>query len=205
MITAEQYQKAIAQIDALHNADPNTVEHDAQTVSAEWLYSERMLQILLLHTPSADYVLKLAAKCQHNKRWEIPRSTFEINKKGYYQWRAAIMEHQLAVTTQALHQSGLEAADIELVCNALRSKNDKTHAQAAIIEDVACLVFIKWYLVDFASQFDVEKATVILKKTAAKMTDYGISIIPQTAPNDKVMQILQLLSPPAGADLQSVT
>lgn len=194
MITAEQYQKAIAQIDALHNADPNTVEHDAQTVSAEWLYSERMLQILLLHTPSADYVLKLAAKCQHNKRWEIPRSTFEINKKGYYQWRAAIMEHQLAATTQALHQSGLEAADIELVCNALRSKNDKTHAQAAIIEDVACLVFIKWYLLDFASQFDVEKATVILKKTAAKMTDYGISIIPQTAPNDKVMQILQLLN-----------
>lgn len=197
MITAEQYQKAIAQIDALHNADPNTVEHDAQTVSAEWLYSERMLQILLLHTPSADYVLKLAAKCQHNKRWEIPRSTFEINKKGYYQWRAAIMEHQLAATTEALRQSGIEATDIELVCNALRSKNDKTHAQAAIIEDVACLVFIKWYLVDFASQFDVEKATVILKKTAAKMTDYGISIIPQTAPNDKVMQILQLLSPPA--------
>lgn len=197
MITSEQYQKAIAQIDALHNADPNTVEHDAQTVSAEWLYSERMLQILLLHTPSADYVLKLAAKCQHNKRWEIPRSTFEINKKGYYQWRAAIMEHQLAATTEALRQSGLEATDIELVCNALRSKNDKTHAQAAIIEDVACLVFIKWYLVDFASQFDVEKATVILKKTAAKMTDYGISIIPQTAPNDKVMQILQLLSPPA--------
>jgi hypothetical protein len=194
MITAEQYQIAIAQIDALHNADPNTVEHDGQAVSAEWLYSERMLQILLLHTPNADYVLKLAAKCQHNKRWEIPRSTFEINKKGYYQWRAAIMEHQLAVTTEALRQSGIEAADIELVCNALRSKNDKTHMQAAIIEDVACLVFIKWYLVDFASQFDVEKATVILKKTAAKMTDYGISIIPKTAPNDKVMQILQLLN-----------
>ena len=193
-MTEIQYIKAVELINSVHNQDPNSETIDGVEVKAELLYSQRMLTILEKVQPNASFELKLAAQCQHISRWSIPRATFSMDKKGYYQWRAAIMEHQLNVSTHRLQQADVEEDAISIIVDALKNKADKTNLNASIIEDTACLTFIKWYLVPFAGQFDPEKAKVILQKTANKMSDRGIKLISEIELSSDVQQVLSLLN-----------
>lgn len=190
----QQYKTAIELIDKVHNQDPNTETIDGMEVKAELLYSNRMLSVLEKVAPDASLELKLAAKCQHISRWSIPRATFSMDKKGYYQWRAAIMEHQLSVTTSVLKQAEINDQSIEIIVDALKNKADKSNINASIIEDTACLTFIKWYLVPFAGQFDAAKAKIILQKTAGKMSTRGLGLLPEMELSEDVHQVLALLN-----------
>ncbi len=194
MITEIQYNAAIELIDAIHNQDPSTVTFEGVEVKAELQYSQRMLSMLEKVQPKALLELKLAAQCQHMSRWSIPRATFSMDKKGYYQWRAAIMEYQLNITSTVLKQAEVNDESIEVIVDALKNKADKTNLNASIIEDTACLTFIKWYLVPFAGQFDVYKAKIILQKTANKMSDKGLALIPELELSKDVLKVLSLLS-----------
>lgn len=193
-MTEIQYIKAVELINSVHNQDPNSETIDGVEVKAELLYSQRMLTILEKVQPNASFELKLAAQCQHISRWSIPRATFSMDKKGYYQWRAAIMEHQLNVSTHTLKQADVEEDAISIIVDALKNKADKTNLNASVIEDTACLTFIKWYLVPFAGQFDPEKAKVILQKTANKMSERGIKLISEIELSNDVQQVLSLLN-----------
>lgn len=190
----QQYKTAIELIDKVHNQDPTSETIDGLEIKAELLYSNRMLAVLEKVAPDASLELKLAAKCQHISRWSIPRATFSMDKKGYYQWRASIMEHQLSVTTSVLKQTEINNQSIEIIIDALKNKADKTNTNASIIEDTACLTFIKWYLVPFAGQFDPEKAKVILQKTAGKMSERGLALIPELDLSEEVHKVLSLLN-----------
>jgi len=189
-----QYTTAIELINSVHNQDPNSETIDGVEIKAELLYSERMLAILEKVAPDASFELKLAAKCQHMSRWSIPRATFSMDKKGYYQWRAAIMEHQLNVSSSVLKQAEINELSIEIIVDALKNKADKSNINASVIEDTACLTFIKWYLVPFAGQFDPEKAKIILQKTAGKMSERGLGLIPEMELSDDVHHVLMLLN-----------
>lgn len=193
MITQEQYRKASAKIEAIHNEDINTEIFEGQEQKSELLYSGRMLSVLDLVAPDSCYELKLAAQCQHMSRWSIPRATFPMDKKGYYQWRAAVMEHQLGVTVNALQAAGIDDESISVVVDALKNKADKSNVNASIIEDTACLVFIKWYLKPFASQFEADKAADILRKTARKMSNRGLGLISRMELSPSVLEILKLI------------
>jgi len=48
--------------------------------------------------------------------------------------------------------------------------------------------------VPFAGQFDAAKATVILKKTANKMSERGLGLIAQMELSDDVKEVLALLN-----------
>jgi hypothetical protein len=126
-------------------------------------------------------------------RWSIPRTTLPMDKKGYYQWRAAVMEYQLKVTSAVLQDSVIDNESIAVVVDALKNKADKTNINASIIEDTACLTFIKWYLVSFAGQFDAEKAKGILAKTAKKMSERGLGLLSRIDLDPAVLDILKLL------------
>lgn len=193
MISKEQYLEAIRRIDDIHTIDPNIEIIDGDEIKAELLYSNRMLAILEKVEPNSSNELKLAAKCQHMSRWSIPRTTLPMDKKGYYQWRAGVMEYQLKVTTAVLQDSGIENESIAVVVDALKNKADKTNINASIIEDTACLTFIKWYLVSFAGQFDAEKAKGILAKTAKKMSERGLGLLSRIDLDPAVLDILKLL------------
>ncbi len=193
-ILEKQYNKAVVLINSVHQLDPNSETVDGIEIKAELLYSRRMLSILKKVQPNASLELQLAAQCQHISRWSIPRVTFPIGKKGYYEWRAAIMKHQLSVTTSVLQQAEINGQSIEIIVDALKNKADKSNINASIIEDTACLAFIKWYLVSFAGQFDPEKAKVILQKTAGKMSERGLKLISEIELSKDVLNVLSLLN-----------
>lgn len=164
------FHKAIAAFDDYHRRDPNTEDHNGKLVAKELLYAERMTSALSGFAPDADEAVKLAARCQHIGRWEIPRDTYPADKKGYLQWRNAEKFHHANLAENILRTCGYDAAVIDKVKFLLLKKELTINADTQLLEDVACLVFIEFYLDDFAAKHEHEKVLDILRKTLNKMS-----------------------------------
>lgn len=170
MTTAEQLQQAFADFDLYNSNDPNTETYNGVTYPKEILYGQRMTAKLNAYAPHASTALQLAARCQHIGRWEIARSSYPMDKKGYLQWRSAEKMHQAKIAEQILHERQFDQDTIEKVKFLLLKKELTTNEETKTLEDVICLVFIEFYLDDFAAPHDDDKVIDILKKTIKKMT-----------------------------------
>lgn len=170
------FNRAMAAFDEYHRRDPNTEDVDGKSVAKEWLYAERMTATLANLEPEANEAVKLAARCQHIGRWEIPRDRYPAGKKGYLQWRNEEKFHHAKIAEKILRDCGYDSAMIEEVKFLLLKKGLTTHAGAQLLEDVACLVFLEFYLGEFAAKHDDPKVIDILRKTLHKMSARGKAI-----------------------------
>jgi hypothetical protein len=191
MISEELYKKASKEIDEVHSEDLVADMENGESVPAELLYSKRMLKMLDTVEAGSSNELKLAAQCQHLKRWGVPRNDYTYNRTGYLQWRRAVMEFQLQETKAILLKVGLDNADILNITDILRNQGNKSHSNAQIMEDTACLVFLKWYLEPFLSKHESGKVIDILRKTMRKMSDKGISLVSTLNLPSTVSEILK--------------
>jgi hypothetical protein len=191
MITEEQYLKASIEINKAHAEDNSRQIESEENYPAEVLYSQRMVEILDMINPDSSYVLKLAAQCQHFRRWEVPRGYFPYDRRGYHQWRRAVMDYQLVKTKELLLKVGLESDDIEQIVTTLFEQGNRLNPNAQMIMDAACLVFLKWYMEPFAAKHQSEKVTDILRKTMRKMSTNGKCFISQLNLPVSALQILE--------------
>jgi hypothetical protein len=141
------------------------------------------------YEPSASESIQLAARCQHIGRWEIARKSYPMDKKGYLQWRHAEKVHQCKIADNILRGCHYEESTIEKVKFLLMKKELQTNADTKLLEDVICLVFIEFYLEEFASRHADAKVIDILQKTMKKMTTKAIA----TASEIKVSQKISIL------------
>lgn len=172
-IQTDRFTKAIAAFDAYHERDPNTETEDGKLYPRELLYARRMTSQLERFAPDATEAVKLAARCQHIGRWEIPREKYPMEKKGYLQWRNEEKFHHAAIAEKILRECGYEDDTIGQVKSLLLKKELFTNAETQLIEDVVCLVFIQYYLDEFTAKHDDEKVVDILRKTLRKMSRAG--------------------------------
>lgn len=172
----ERLEKAFTTFDAYNANDPNLENHNGKSVPKELLYAQRMTERLNLFAPGAPEYMQLAARCQHIGRWEIPRSSYTMDKKGYLQWRSAEKLHQAKIAEQILLSCRYDAETIEKVKFLLLKKELTTNADTQLLEDVVCLVFIEHYLEDFAAPHTDEKVIDILRKTMKKMTKRALEV-----------------------------
>lgn len=70
--------------------------------------------------------------------------------------------------------AGYDEQTIERVQTLLLKKGLKQDAEVQTLEDVICLVFLKYYLADFAEKHSEEKVADILQKTKRKMSARGL-------------------------------
>jgi hypothetical protein len=164
------YQKAIALFDSYHREDPNTEIVDGKEFPAELLYAERMSECLARFAPDAGEAVKLAARCQHIGRWEIPRNQYPMDRKGYLRWRTDEKIHHARIADKILKECGYDDGTIEKVNTLLLKKELTTNSDTQLLEDVACLVFLQFYFEDFAARHEDEKIVEILRKTLRKMS-----------------------------------
>jgi Domain of unknown function (DUF4202) len=68
---------------------------------------------------------------------------------------------------------GYGADDIARVGALIRKERLKSDAEAQLIEDVACIVFLEYYVADFLAKTDADKLADILAKTWNKMSPRG--------------------------------
>lgn len=168
--THDRFDNAIAAFDAYHRKDPNVEKEGDEMLPGELLYARRMTDRLALFHPTASESVKLAARCQHIGRWEIPRQKYPMNKKGYLQWRSEEKIRHSRIAENILSDCGYDAGTIARVKHLILKKDLYTDAEAQLLEDVACLVFLEHYLAAFAKKHEDEKVVDILRKTLKKMS-----------------------------------
>lgn len=186
----DRFTRAIAAFDAYHQKDPNREMNNGQLFPKELLYALRMTDRLALFAPHADESVKLAARCQHIGRWEIPREKYPMNKKGYLQWRNEEKMHHARIAEGILSDCGYDPETIEQVKFLLLKKELYTNAGTQLLEDVVCLVFIEFYLDDFAAKHDDDKVVDILRKTVKKMTPAAIEAVGELKLPDRIIPLI---------------
>ena len=147
---------------------------DGKEYPAELLYGRRMTECLEEYAPDASEALQLAARCQHIRRWEIPRESFPNDRKGYLLWRTKLKDMHASVAAAILRENGYSENVVEKVQKLLKKKGLKTDGDVQTLEDVICIVFLKYYFNAFAPKHEAEKIKSILSKTINKMSKKGI-------------------------------
>jgi hypothetical protein len=170
MNESDRFARAIAAFDDYHGKDPNIETADGHVYPKELLYARRMTDRLARFNPNASEAAQLAARCQHIGRWEMPRETYPMNKKGYLQWRNEEKIRHARLAEKILSDCGYDPVTISNVKLILLKKELHTNAETQLVEDVACVVFIEHYLEDFAAKHDDDKVIDILRKTLKKMS-----------------------------------
>ncbi|MEE8147816.1 MAG: DUF4202 family protein, partial [Longimicrobiales bacterium] len=90
MTETDRFERAIRGIDEANSADPNSELVDGVAHPKELLYGMRMQSWVEELDPRAPEALRLAARSQHIRRWEIPRSDYPMDRKGYLRWRTTL-------------------------------------------------------------------------------------------------------------------
>lgn len=168
----------LAAIDRENAQDPVTEPdgHGGEAPRA-LLYGRRMSETLEGFRPDAGELLRAAVRAQHIRRWDIPRSDYPEGRQGYHRWRQDLAAFHARLTGELMGGLGYTGPEIERVGTLLRKEGLKSDPEVQTLEDVACLVFLRHYLADFAegtaAHYDQAKHLHILRRTWAKMSDQG--------------------------------
>ncbi len=167
-------QQLLNNIDSLNEQGPDKVTlADNTEVNKEVLYSQRMYTQLQEFLPNANEHLTIAAYSQHIQRWAIPRSDYPMDRPGYKRWRTTLAQFHAETTAKLMSALDYSEDDIERVKYLLQKKGLKRDPDTQALEDTICLVFLSFYLEDFASKHTEEKLIGIIQKTWKKMSDAG--------------------------------
>lgn len=169
-MNAGRFDAAIARFDAAHAEDP---QKDAAGQPQELVYAQRMSAWLAKLAPDACEALRLAARCQHIRRWAIRRGDYPEGAAGYRQWRIDEAAAHAVVAREMLEKAGYDEPAIERVQALVRKERLKLDADTQLLEDVGCLVFLEHYFAEFARKHDEAKLVDILRKTWRKMSPRG--------------------------------
>jgi hypothetical protein len=184
------FEHALTKFDIYNNQDPNLEVVDGKPIAKELLYAQRLSERLSRFAPDASDVVRLAARCQHIGRWQIPRNTFTADRKGYLLWRNKLKDHHAALAEGILKESGFNQETIDKVKFLLLKKELHHNSDTQLLEDVVCLVFIEFYLAEFAAKHDDDKVVDILRKTMKKMSPKAIEAAGQIALDPRTSQLL---------------
>lgn len=137
----------------------------------ELIYGQRLSARLAEFAPDAPETVKLAARAQHIRRWEVPRDSYPEGRAGYLKWRTDLYKRHGDIAGEIMGDVGYDAETIDRVQTLLRKRGLKTDPDVQLMEDVICLVFLEHYFHDFARKHDEEKLIPIVQKTWKKMSD----------------------------------
>lgn len=172
-MTSSRFDAAMQRIDQANSQDPNRETFQGRDYPKELLYSQRMSAWLEKLRPEAPEILKLAARAQHIRRWEIPRSAYPMDRTGYLKWRTFLYGYHAEKTAELIRAAGYDEESVKRISTLLLKQNIKTNPEMQLLEDVICLVFLENYFADFSKQHDEEKIVQIVQKTWRKMSEEG--------------------------------
>ena len=169
----ERFTNAIDRFDRANAEDARRESVGGEQQPRELVYARRMTAALERFAPDAPEAVRLAARCQHIRRWTIPRDRYPEGRDGYRRWRTDLGRFHAETAGEILREVGYDDATIARVQVLLRKERLKADPDVQLLEDVICLVFLEHYLADFAARHDEGRLTDILRKTWRKMSDRG--------------------------------
>jgi len=132
----DRFIRAVERIDAANAQDPNRTSFAGSEYPAELIYSMRMSEWLGRLAPEASEALRLAVRCQHLRRWAIPRGSYPMTRAGYHQWRTTLGRFHADEAGQILRDVGYDEPTISrtqslILAKTWRKMSDRGH-QAAL-------------------------------------------------------------------------
>ncbi len=170
MENSERYNRAIAEFDLLNGQDPNLRTIDGKPAPFELFFARKVTEWIFRLDPDASEVARLAARCQHLCRWEIPRSDYPQGRVGYLTWRRDLKVFHADRSAEVLEKVGYDGPTIDRVRSINLKKGLGRDAEVQLIEDALCLVFLDEQFDDLAAKTDEEKMVRILQKTWKKIS-----------------------------------
>jgi len=171
-----QLQSLFTAIDDINKQDPNTTVMNNESHIKELLYGQLMTQCLAKYWPDANDFLQIAVRAQHIKRWHLKRDEFPIGKAGYLNWRKELGKFHAKTTKELMIENGYDEESAEKTACIIRKEKLKKNADSQTLEDVACLVFLEYYLDEFSTKHNEEKIIRIVQLTWKKMSEQGHNI-----------------------------
>jgi hypothetical protein len=183
-----------AEIDTLNAKDPRHVLVDGTQTPANLIYGRRMSAELDAFCPNASEALKIAARGQHVERWIIPRNSYPMDRPGYHAWRNALREHHALRLAEILASFEFDAQIISRVQAIVRKERLRLDPEVQTLEDVICLVFLKYELDAFAAKLNGDDIRLgdILAKTWRKMSARGHEAALAIPPPTEIVVALQV-------------
>ena len=170
---ARRFEAALRRFDEENARDPNTETADGVVQPREWLYARRLSDWVVRLCPDASEPLRLAARCQHLCRWEIPRGSYPMTRAGYLQWRANLKKYHAQKAGDILRELGYPEAVVRCVQDLNLKKHFPDDPETRVLEDALCLVFLQYQLADLAVKTAEDKTINALQKSWQKMTAAG--------------------------------
>ena len=168
-----RFLEALRRFDEANSHDPNTVLADGVSQPRELVYSKWLSNWVTQLSPDASEALRLAARCQHLCRWEIPRDSYPMTRPGYLQWRAELKKFHAGKSGEILRASGYDDTTIRRVQELNLKANFPKDPEVCVLEDALCLVFLEHQFADLAAKTDDDKMINALQKSWKKMTPAG--------------------------------
>lgn len=200
MTTEDRSARVIAAIDAANAKDPNQTVTPEGAAPAELVYGERMSAMLATIAPNASEALRIAVRGQHIERWLQPRSEYPEGRAGYFAWRNAAKRYHAGRLGGLMRAYGYSDGEIGCVAALVRKENLRTDHETQTLEDVACLVFLKYYAPGFVEKHPDADVVDILAKTLRKMSPRAMEEARRLQLAETVANALaQALSTPSNA------
>ncbi len=185
------FNKAIEAFDEANAKDPNFIEVDRFEKPYELIYANWLYQWVMRLSPNSSEELQLAARCQHLKRWEIPRSKYPEGLKGYTKWKKELAEYHAEEASKILVEIGYDSSVVERVKAINLKKNLKTDVEVQTMEDALCLVTLQYQIDGFSAKHDDEKMIGIIQKTWAKMSELAKQEALKLKYSERVLSLIQ--------------
>src|SRR5947207_2462083 len=107
----QKIEAALRHFDEANSRDPNSENGQPR----ELLYAQRLEKWVLKLCPNASEALRLAARCQHICRWEIPRNSYPMTRAGYLKWRADLKKFHAQKAGEILREVGYDEKVVQRV------------------------------------------------------------------------------------------
>jgi hypothetical protein len=169
----QRFRAAVAELDRLNAEDPNQLEDGGRLRPRELVLAERLSEWVERVVDAPSEALRLAARSQHLRRWEIPRSTYPEGRTGYLAWRKDLSRFHADGAERVLRGAGYDPDVLEQVRRINLKRALKQDPEVQAMEDALCLSFLEHEFTAFADKHDDEKVVEIVQKTWGKMSERG--------------------------------
>jgi hypothetical protein len=187
----ERLTRAIAAFRAANAEDPNTIDDGGVQRPRELVDAERLAAWVKRLEPQASESLVLASYCQHLRRWQSPRESYEPGRIGYLKWRKDLHRFHADASASILRAAGYGDDTIAAVREINLKQSMRTNPDVQTMEDALCLAFLEHEFGEFSAKHDDAKVIDIVQKTWRKMSDKAHEIALTLPLSGRPLQLVQ--------------
>jgi hypothetical protein len=191
LLDAERFKRALARFDEENSRDPNRELVDEVPQPKELVYAQWLTDWVLRLAPNASEELRLAARCQHLRRWEVPRNSYPMTRVGYLQWREGLKKFHAQRAGDILKEVGYPEEVIARVQTLNLKKDFPKDPETRVLEDALCLVFLERQFADLVAKTAEDKIINAVQKTWKKMTEPARAKALELSFGDKEKKLIQ--------------